>query len=125
MTRKIACIFASLICAMLCSAYTTDNATFFEFSDTGVTVTEGKYTGYKTSGAAVTLNGAGTYVFSGECSDGSIKVAKATTGTVRIVLAGLTLTNTGTETTAVAPLLVNKSNTVVIEAFEGTTNTLA
>ncbi|MBQ7651536.1 MAG: carbohydrate-binding domain-containing protein [Victivallales bacterium] len=125
--------FALMAGISLCHAYTTENATFLEFSDSGVTVTEGPYTGYSVKATTVTLGSAGTYVFSGTCSNGSIKVKKATTGTVRVVLAGVTLTAGGSETTddeglvvhtATAPLLVNKDNTVIIEAYAGTVNTL-
>jgi len=136
MTRKrIAYFLAFALMAgiTLCHAYTTENATFLDFSDSGVNVTAGPFSGYSVKNTTVTLSAAGTYVFSGSCSNGSIKVKKATAGVVRIVLAGVTLTAGGSETTdeeglvvhtATAPLLVNKDNTVIIEAYAGTVNTL-
>ena len=133
MDRIATFLTLTLIVAIVsCSAYTTDNATFFEFSDSGVAVTEGPFKA-AIKGTAVTINSAGTYVFSGSCADGSIKVKKATEGTVKVVLAGLTLTAGGAETTdeegltvhtATSPLLINKENNVIVEAYAGTINTL-
>ena len=52
--------FALMAGISLCHAYTTENATFLEFSDSGVTVTEGPYTGYSVKATTVTLGSAGT-----------------------------------------------------------------
>ena len=41
------------------------------------TVTEGDYDGYKIEDTGLTINGAGTYVVSGSCADGSIKAVLA------------------------------------------------
>ncbi len=104
--------------ASVASATATETATAFTFSDDGISVEEGDSTGYKVSGCALTINEAGTYVVSGSCADGSIKVKKGTTG-VTIVLNGLTLTSSTT-----APLACNKSTGVTVVAAAGTTNTL-
>ncbi len=98
--------------------YDAENATYFVFSDDGIAVTEGKYDGYKISGTALTLNAEGTYVVSGTCSDGSVKVKKGTEG-VTLVLSGVDLTATTT-----APLACNKSSAVTVIAASGTVNTL-
>ncbi|MGN0660928.1 MAG: carbohydrate-binding domain-containing protein [Oscillospiraceae bacterium] len=100
------------------SEYDASGATSFNFSDSGIAVTEGSYTGYSVDGTALTINGAGTYLVSGSCSDGSITVKKGTTG-VTLVLNGLTLTSSDT-----APIACNKSSEVTIVAASGTTNTL-
>ena len=98
--------------------YTASGATSFVFSDSGITISEGDYSGYKTDGTELTINGSGTYIVSGSCSDGSIKIKKGTTG-VTLVLNGLTLTSTTT-----APISCNKSTGVNIVVAAGTTNTL-
>ena len=100
------------------SEYTASGATRFTFTNSGITVAEGDYNGYKTDGTALTINAAGTYIVSGVCSDGSIKIKKGTTG-VTLVLNGLTLTSGDT-----APIACNKSTEVTIVAASGTTNTL-
>ena len=98
--------------------YTASGATKFTFSNSGITVTRGSYTGYKIEGTALTINAAGTYLVSGSCPDGSIKIKKGTTG-VTLVLSGLTLTSSTT-----APITCNKSTQVEIIAASGTTNAL-
>lgn len=100
------------------SIYTLDGATDFIFSDSGITVTEGDYNGYKISGTSLTINNAGTYMVSGSCTDGSIKIKKGTVG-VTLVLNGVSLTSSNT-----APISCNKSSEVNIVAANGTVNTL-
>lgn len=98
--------------------YTAAGATSFVFSDSKITATKGDYDGYKIEGTALTINKAGTYIVSGSCSDGSIKIKKETTG-VTLVLDGLSLTSSDT-----APISCNKSTEVKIIAAAGTTNSL-
>lgn len=98
--------------------YSAEGATAFVFSDDGIAVTEGDYSGYKISGTALTISDAGTYTVSGTCADGSIKVKKGTTG-VTLILNGLDLTSAST-----APLACNKSSAVTIVVSDGTVNTL-
>lgn len=73
----------------------------------------------KTDGTAVTISESGTYILTGSCSDGSVKVKKGTTG-VTLILSDLNLSNSTT-----APIVIGKSSEVTIEAAEGTSNTLS
>lgn len=98
--------------------YSAKGATGFVFTDSGITVTEGDYDGYKTEGTALTINKAGTYIVSGKCSNGSIKIKKGTTGVI-LVMNGLSLTSSDT-----APVACNKSTEVKIIAAAGTANSL-
>ena len=99
--------------ASTAAEFSEDGATYIEFSDDGITVNEGEYDGYKVSGTELTLKDAGTYIVSGECSDGSIKVKKGTEG-VTLVLDGLSLTSSDA-----APITCAKSSEVVIAAADG------
>ena len=128
-TGTAVAVIISLLLALVplmstgCRAYATDEysaegAASFVFSDSEITVTKGDYDGYKTEGTALTINKAGTYIVSGKCSDGSIRIKKGTTG-VTLVLNGLTLTSSDT-----APIACNKSTEVKIIAAAGTTNSL-
>lgn len=99
--------------------YDTANATSFVFSDGGITVTEGAYTGYKVKNTALSITDAGTYVVSGSCANGTIVVKKNVTG-VTLVLDGLTLSASAT-----APITCNKGSGVAIVAAEGSVNDLA
>jgi hypothetical protein len=105
------------------SEYDPTGATYFTFTDSDIMVVDGEYTDYKIEGTVLSIRGAGTYVVSGTCSDGSISVKKGVTG-VTLVLNGLTLTNTGSETTATAPIVCGKSTGVNIVVATGTANTL-
>ena len=97
----------------------TSDATRFAFSDSGITVTEGAYTGYKVKDTVLSLTVAGTYVVSGSCKNGTIVVKKNVTG-VTLVLDGLTLSASAT-----APITCNKGSGVTITAAAGTVNNLA
>ena len=96
------------------SEYSASGATGFAFTDSGIAVEDGSYTGYKISGTDLTIHDSGTYIVSGNCSDGSITIKKGTTG-VTLVLDGLTLTREDT-----APIACNKSSEVKIVAASGT-----
>ena len=97
----------------------TEGATSFVFSEDGITAQDGLYTAYQIKGTALTIQGAGTYLVSGSCSDGSITIKKGTTG-VTLILSGLDLTSQTT-----APIACNKSTGVTLVAAAGTVNTLA
>ena len=99
--------------------YDSSGATSFVFSDSGISVTEGTYTGYKVKETALSITDAGTYIVSGSCSAGTIVVKKNVTG-VTLVLDGLTLSASAT-----APLTCNKGSEVTIVAKEGTVTNLA
>lgn len=112
---------AGMLPASACAAsssYTTSNATLIRFTD-AVAKASGKYTGYEIDGTDVSITAAGTYVFSGDCDDGSITVKKGVTG-VTIVLNGLTLTNDDS-----AAITLNKTAEASLIAAAGTTNTVA
>lgn len=105
--------------ALAAKDYATGGETALRFSNSGITVQEGDYDGYKIDGTDLTINAAGTYVLSGSCADGSVTVKKGTTGVV-LVLDGLTLTCGDS-----AAIACNKSTEVTIVAADGTVNTLA
>ena len=100
------------------SAYTSSNATLISFIDSAVTA-DGKYSGYEIEGTDVSITAAGTYVFSGDCDDGSITVKKGVTG-VTLVLNGLTLTNADS-----AAITLNKTAEAALIAAAGSENTVA
>lgn len=100
------------------SSYTTSNATLIRFTD-ATAKASGKYTGYEIDGTDVSITAAGTYVFSGDCDNGSITVKKGVTG-VTIVLNSLTLTNDDS-----AAITLNKTAEASLIAAAGTTNTVA
>lgn len=123
--RLFAALLASALAAGLlptsaCAApdYTTSNATLIRFTDAAAKAS-GKYTGYEIDGTDVSITAAGTYVFSGDCDNGSITVKKGVTG-VTIVLNGLTLTNDDS-----AAITLNKTAEASLIAAAGTTNTVA
>lgn len=95
---------------------TTGETTTITFTDTAVTASN--TSGLEINGTALTIDKAGTYLLTGQCSDGSVKVKKGTTG-VTLVLSGLDLTSKTT-----APIVCGKSSQVIIEAAESTENTL-
>ena len=100
------------------SAYTSSNATLISFTDSAVTA-DGKYSGYEIEGTDISITAAGTYVFSGDCDDGSITVKKGVTG-VTLVLNGLTLTNADS-----AAITLNKTAEAALIAAAGSENTVA
>ena len=100
------------------SAYTSSNATLISFTDSAVTA-DGKYSGYEIEGTDVSITAAGTYVFSGDCDDGSITVKKGVTG-VTLVMNGLTLTNADS-----AAITLNKTAEAALIAAAGSENTVA
>lgn len=123
--RLFAALLASALAAGMlptsaCAAsdYTTANATLISFTDAAAKAS-GKYTGYEIDGTDVSITAAGTYVFSGDCNNGSITVKKGVTG-VTIVLNGLTLTNDDS-----AAITLNKTAEASLIAAAGTTNTVA
>lgn len=123
--RLFAALLASALAAGMlptsaCAAsdYTTANATLVTLTDSSATA-KGKYTGYEIDGTDVSITAAGTYVFSGDCDNGSITVKKGVTG-VTIVLNGLTLTNDDS-----AAIALNKTAEASLIAAAGTTNTVA
>ena len=80
---------------------------------------DGAYSGYEIEGTDVSITAAGTYVFSGDCDDGSITVKKGVTG-VTLVLNGLALTNADS-----AAITLNKTAEAALIAAAGSENTVA
>ena len=99
--------------------YSISGATSFVFSDSGISVTEGAYSGYQVKGTALTIKDSGTYVVSGKCESGTIVIKKNVTG-VTLVLNGLDLSASAT-----APITCNKGSEVMIAAAAGSVNNLA
>lgn len=97
--------------------YDAENAITLVFSDNGVSGGTGD--GVETDGTAVTISASGTYVLSGSCADGSLKIKKGTQG-VTLVLSGLSLTSSDT-----APITCGKSTEVTLLTLSGTVNELA
>lgn len=99
------------------SADSAEDGISIRFSNDGITAADDS--GLSIDGTSLTITAAGTYLLSGSCEDGSVKVQKGTTG-VALVLDGLTLSSQTT-----APLICAKSTEVTIEAAAGTVNTLS
>lgn len=114
------CCAASAASPASNSAVTTTAVTYtgteIQFSDSGITSAASD--GVEIDGTVLTIKESGTYLLSGTCADGSIKVKKGTTG-VTLVLSGLTLTSKTT-----APIICAKSTEVTIVAAANTENTL-
>ena len=73
---------AGMLPASACAAsssYTTSNATLIRFTDAAAKAS-GKYSGCEIDGTDVSITAAGTYVFSGDCDNGSITVKKGVMG---------------------------------------------
>ena len=96
--------------------YSADAA--FTFTDSAITAT-GESSGYEIDGTHLTIEASGTYLLSGECSDGSVEVKKGTTG-VTLILDGLELMSSDT-----APISCSKSTEAAILAAEGSVNSLS
>ena len=84
--KLLAALLASALAAGMlptsaCAAsdYTTATATLVTLTDSSA-IAKGKYTGYEIDGTDVSITAAGTYVFSGDCDNGSITVKKGVTG---------------------------------------------
>ena len=99
------------------SADSAGNGISIRFSNDGITAADDS--GLSIDGTSLTINATGTYLLSGNCEDGSVKVQKGTTGVV-LVLDGLTLSSQTT-----APMICAKSTEVTIKAAAGTVNTLS
>lgn len=97
------------------TSYNAADALTLTFTDSGIT---GSGNGVEISGTALTISEPGTYLLTGSCADGSVKVKKGTAG-VTLILSDLSLTSSTT-----APITCGKSSVVTIAAADGTTNTL-
>ena len=99
------------------ASYSLAEAVTFTFTDGGITAS-GDSSGYKIDGCALTIKESGTYILTGSCADGSVKVKAGVSG-VTLILNGLDLTSADT-----APIVCGKSSVVTLVAAEGTANTL-
>lgn len=99
------------------SADSAEDGVSISFSNDGITAADSSR--LSIDGTSLTITASGTYLLSGSCEDGSVKVQKGTTGVV-LVLDGLTLSSQTT-----APIICAKSTEVTIEAAAGTVNTLS
>ena len=106
----------SVAAATVETAAVSDGVTI-RFTNTGVTASEAG--NLEIDGTSVSITGAGTYILSGSCGSGCVKVKKDVTG-VTLVLNGLDLTAQDT-----APIVCAKSTEVTIEAAAGTENRLS
>lgn len=97
------------------TSYNAADALTLTFTDSGIT---GSGSGVEISGTALTISEPGTYLLTGSCADGSVKVKKGTAG-VTLILSDLSLTSSTT-----APITCGKSSVVTIVAADGTANTL-
>lgn len=99
------------------SADSAKDGVSISFSNDGITAADDS--GLSIDGTSLTITASGTYLLSGSCENGSVKVQKGTIGVV-LVLDGLTLSSQTT-----APIICAKSTAVTIEAAAGTVNTLS
>ena len=86
---------------------------------TNSAITADSNDGLEIDGTDLTVTKSGTYLLTGTCANGSVKVKKGTTG-VTLVLQGLSLTCEDT-----SPMVCGKSTEVTIVAGANTENTLA
>lgn len=113
-TDSTATVLSSSAAAEITS-YNAADALTLTFTDSSIT---GSGSGVEISGTALTISEPGTYLLTGSCADGSVKVKKGTAG-VTLILSDLSLTSSTT-----APITCGKSSVVTIVAADGTTNTL-
>lgn len=97
------------------TSYNAADALTLTFTDSGIT---GSGSSVEISGTALTISEPGTYLLTGSCADGSVKVKKGTAD-VTLILSDLSLTSNTT-----APITCGKSSVVTIVSADGTTNTL-
>ena len=97
------------------TSYNAADAVTLTFTDSGIA---GGGSGVEIDGTALTVSESGTYILTGSCADGSVKIKKGVTD-VTLILSDLTLTSSTT-----APIVCGKSSQVTIYAAEGTSNTL-
>ena len=110
---------ASAVQTVSTTAASTVNYEGAKITFTNSAITADSNDGLEIDGTNLTVTKSGTYLLSGTCANGSVKVKKGATG-VTLVLQGLSLTCEGT-----APLVCCKSTEVTIVAGANTENTLA
>lgn len=119
MKRELSLLLAALaVLAAGCSAAALGEkgAVRIAFADSGITAPETD--ACEVDGTELTITEPGSYLLTGSCKNGLIKVKKGTSG-VRLILSGLTLQSKNS-----APIVCGKSSVVTIEAAAGTENIL-
>lgn len=97
--------------------WSNENPVMVKLAGTSATI-EGS--GAAVSGGTVTINAAGTYVLSGELTDGQIVVDVPDDGDVRLVLNGASISSSGS-----AGIYVKQAGNAVITAQEATENSVS
>lgn len=120
----LAVLAAQIIVPLPVHGADSAKAAEFTFSNDKITVSqdsaedgEGE-AAYEIDGTALTIQKSGTYLVSGSCGSGQIKIKKGTKN-VTLMLGGITLTSEDS-----APICCGKSSQVSIIAKEGTVNRL-
>ena len=125
--KRTGLYFRALLCAFVCvllalpplpAAAERYEGTSIVFYDDEIAAENGT-NGYSAEGTQLTISAPGTYIVSGSCKNGSIKVKKNIQD-VTIVLNGLTLKSEDG-----AAVCVGKSSRVTLTAAAGTKNTLS
>lgn len=125
--KRAGLYFRALLCAFVCvllalpalpAAAEQYEGTSIVFYDDKIAAENGT-DGYSAEGTQLTISAPGTYIVSGSCKNGSIKVKKNIQD-VTIVLNGLTLKSEDG-----AAVCVGKSSHVTLTAAAGTKNTLS
>ena len=125
--KRTGLYFRALLCAFVCvllalpalpAAAEQYEGTSIVFYDDKIAAENGT-NGYSAEGTQLTISAPGTYIVSGSCKNGSIKVKKNIQD-VTIVLNGLTLKSEDG-----AAVCVGKSSRVTLTAAAGTKNTLS
>jgi len=125
--KRTGLYFRALLCAFVCvllalpplpAAAERYEGTSIVFYDDEIAAENGT-DGYSAEGTQLTISAPGTYIVSGSCKNGSIKVKKNIQD-VTIVLNGLTLKSEDG-----AAVCVGKSSRVTLTAAAGTKNTLS
>lgn len=125
--KRTGLYFRALLCAFVCvllalpalpAAAEQYEGTSIVFYDDEIAAENGT-NGYSAEGTQLTISAPGTYIVSGSCKNGSIKVKKNIPD-VTVVLNGLTLKSEDG-----AAVCVGKSSRVTLTAAAGTKNTLS
>lgn len=125
--KRTGLYFRALLCAFVCvllalpplpAAAERYEGTSIVFYDDEIAAENGT-DGYSAEGTQLTISAPGTYIVSGSCKNGSIKVKKNIQD-VTVVLNGLTLKSEDG-----AAVCVGKSSRVTLTAAAGTKNTLS
>lgn len=97
-------------------SYDASSATTILLSNDKATISGN---GAKLDGSTVTISNAGTYIVSGELTDGQLLVETTKNDTVHLVLNGVTLKNSCT-----SPLFIKQAEKVILTLAEGSKNSI-